>query len=207
MRFLCVWQDQMSSSTWWRLLPFGLWVWRQILIQRTATRTWCWMRRGERRVHFKFEKSSGCGAPAIQVAVHSSSCHPQRQTLRRVATPRPLALRPMHSEISSDTYFIFKTSWRANMKISAKFEKGVRRGRDYRLSRIRWHSEHSPNVGRVLVLGQCVVIKSYVTKDQRGGATILKTELWKHTHTFILHILDPMRLASEWYAVWYRPRK
>jgi len=49
--------------------------------------------------------------------------------------------------------------------------------------------------------------ESHFTKDQRGEVTILKTEVWKHMHTFKLHTFYPTRLASEWYAVWYCPRK
>jgi len=69
------------------------------------------MRRVERRVLIEIERSNGCGAPAIQVAVYSGSCDPQQQTLRRVARPEDFALRLLYCEISSDAYSSFKTSY------------------------------------------------------------------------------------------------
>ena len=61
----------------------------------------------------------------------------------------------------------------ADMKTSAKLEKGGRRGRDYRSSWTHWHSKHSPNVGRVHALRKYLV-----------GAMSLKTregdsQFWK----------------------------
>jgi len=57
------------------------------------------------------------------------------------------------------------------MKNSARFEKGVRRGRDYRSSQTRsgLHSEHSTNVGRVHALRKCLV-RVTTLKTRKGGS-------------------------------------
>jgi len=60
-------------------------------------------------------------------------------------------------------------------KNSAKFEKDVRRGRDYRSSWTRWHSKHNPNVGCVHTLRKCLV-RGMSLKTREGGSQFFN---WK----------------------------
>jgi len=79
----------------------------------------------------------------------------------------------------------------ADMKTSAMFE----RGRDYRSSRTRWYSEHSPNVGRVYALRKCLV-RAMSLKTREEGP-----QLWNQRCGNIgIH-------STGWHAVWYCSRK
>jgi len=174
------------------------------------------MRRVERRVHFETERSSGWGAPAIQVAVPTGSCRPLRQTLRRVACPE---------ESRSQTTVLGNQQWcllQIQNVVWGRTQEGMFQSAPCKnlvpsLKRTCEGVEATDRPGladipRKAQRGSCTYSEKesgerYVTKDQRGVPTILETEVWKHTHTFILHSFHPTRMASEWYALGYDPRK
>jgi len=65
------------------------------------------------------------------------------------------------------------------------------------------------NTVTVPMFAVCILWESvgerYVTKDKKGAVTFLKTEMWKHMYTIILHTFQQTRLASECYATGYGP--
>jgi len=169
-------------------------------------------------VQFEIETRSGFGAPAIQVAVNRGRCHPQRKPPSQSGSPRGLSLSghctgksavmPAPASKRCMNASTARHVWDcADVKTSAKFEKGVRRGILNTLT--TWavyckYSEHSHNMGRVFIFKKCLV--RAMSPKKMGGVTPLKIEVWKHTHTFILHTLYPTRPASRCHAVRFCPR-
>jgi len=80
----------------------------------------------------------------------------------------------------------------ADMKTSAKLEKGLRMGQDCRSSRTRWHSEHSPDVGRVPALRKCLV-RGMSLKTREGGS-----QFWKQRfgNSYYIHFTQRVWPAS-----------
>jgi len=201
MWFLCVEQDQLvffnmvkARSTW----DFNSD--DNIQIQSTGTRTWYWMRRVKRRVHFEIERSRGCGAQAIhwQGAVNSGRCLPQTHTLRRVA--RPEDSRSQTTVLRNQQWCLIQLQnvvWgqtQEGIPQSAPIFKGLKgRAKGSRLQDVpdslvfRTQSQRGPRT-----CSEKVSCESHVAKDQRGGVAILKTEVWKHMHIFILNISSNM---------------
>jgi len=66
------------------------------------------------------------------------------------------------------------------VKTTAKLEKGVRRGRDGMSSLPAFRT---PSQGRPCIYSE----KASGESQEMGEVKPLKTEIWKHTHTFILH--------------------
>ena len=91
----------------------------------------------------------------------------------------------------------------ADVKTNAKLEKGVRRGWNGTSSFpvFRTHSQRGP-----CIYSEKVSDESQVTQEQMERVTPLKTEVWKHTHTCILHTFYPTRPASGCHAVRFCPR-
>jgi len=70
-----------------------------------------------------------------------------------------------------------------------------------------WYSEHHPNVGRLSILRKCLVRASEPCHPREmGEVTPLKTEVWKHTHTFTSRTFYTTRPASGCHAVRCCPR-
>jgi hypothetical protein len=94
----------------------------------------------------------------------------------------------------------------ADMKTSAKFEKGMRRARDYRSSRTRWPSEHSHNVGPVHALRTCLVRAMSLKTIERGVHNSANWDVETYAYIHITYLLP--NASSQWVeAVWYCPRK
>ena len=75
----------------------------------------------------------------------------------------------------------------ADVKTNAKLEKGVRRGRDGMSSLPAFRT---PSQGRPCIYSE----KASGESHEMGEVKPLKTEIWKHTHTFILNILFTQRV-------------
>ena len=70
-----------------------------------------------------------------------------------------------------------------------------------------WYSEHHPNVGRLSIPRKCLVRASEPCHPREmGEVTPLKTEVWKHTHTFTSRTFYTTRPASGCHAVRCCPR-
>jgi len=91
----------------------------------------------------------------------------------------------------------------ADVKTGAKLETGVCGGRDgtSSLPVFRTPSQCGPCTYSEKVSGE-----SLVTQEQMEVVTPLKTEVWKHAHTFILPTFYPTRPASGCHAVRFCPR-
>jgi len=81
----------------------------------------------------------------------------------------------------------------ANMKTSAKLEKGMRRGWDVTSSLLVFRTPFQR--------GPCIYSENVPGDQEIGRVTPLKTEVWKHRHKFILHTFYLSRPASGCHAV------
>jgi len=166
---------------------------RQLQDQSTGTQTWYGMQRVERRVQFEIERSSGLGAPAIQVAVNRGRCHPQRKTPRRVA--RPEDSRSQATVLGNQQWCLHRlqnVAWvpaQQGMFRSALMWKLVLSLKRACVGvetscRPCQYSEHSHNVGRVYILRKCLV-RAMSPKKMGGGHTSENrgVETYAYIHT------------------------
>jgi len=107
------------------------------------------------------------------------------QRINSEVMPTPISKRRMRTNRRRNA------SECAAWKSSAKFEKDVSRGRDYRSSRTRWHPKHSPIVGRVHTLRKCLV-RDTSLKPERGEHNSENRGVKTYTYIHTTHISPNM---------------